>query len=213
MIQTEVLSNNEVAEGYFLLKFKRTFDFEPGQVIAITTEKSNAPRLYSICSSRFSETIDVLYGLVESGQLTPCMSKLKIGQDLWIGMPSGKFTSRTGKNYWIATGTGLAPFASMAFSGDIKNKILIHGVAYENQLFFRNKLTELLEKNYIGCCSKEECPGLFFGRVTHYLSTIEVLPNNATYYLCGNAEMVVETRELLISKGVSFDRILAEIYF
>jgi ferredoxin--NADP+ reductase len=33
------------------------------------------------------------------------------------------------------------------------------------------------------------------------------------YYLCGSAEMVVESREILISKGIPFNNIVAEIYF
>ncbi len=31
--------------------------------------------------------------------------------------------------------------------------------------------------------------------------------------LCGNAEMVVEVRDLLISRGIPFGQIRAEIYF
>ncbi len=33
------------------------------------------------------------------------------------------------------------------------------------------------------------------------------------YYLCGSAEMVVDTRDILIRKGVPFDQIISEIYF
>ena len=33
------------------------------------------------------------------------------------------------------------------------------------------------------------------------------------YYLCGSAEMVVEIRDILIEKGIPFDRIISEIYF
>jgi ferredoxin--NADP+ reductase len=33
------------------------------------------------------------------------------------------------------------------------------------------------------------------------------------YYLCGKALMVVEVRDLLISRGIPFENILSEIYF
>ena len=33
------------------------------------------------------------------------------------------------------------------------------------------------------------------------------------YYLCGSAEMVVDTRDILIEKGIPFENIVSEIYF
>lgn len=33
------------------------------------------------------------------------------------------------------------------------------------------------------------------------------------YYLCGSADMVVEARDILISKGIPFGNIISEIYF
>ena len=39
------------------------------------------------------------------------------------------------------------------------------------------------------------------------------LPVDRKYYLCGSAEMVVGTRDILISKNVPYDAIIAEIYF
>jgi len=42
---------------------------------------------------------------------------------------------------------------------------------------------------------------------------LDDLPEDQKYYLCGSAEMVVECREILISKGIAFSNIVAEIYF
>jgi len=67
--------------------------------------------------------------------------------------------------------------------------------------------------NYIRCCSQEEGPGLYPGRLTAYLKDLKTLPTAQMYYLCGSAEMVVETRDILISKGIPFANILSEIYF
>jgi ferredoxin--NADP+ reductase len=39
------------------------------------------------------------------------------------------------------------------------------------------------------------------------------LPTDENYYLCGSSEMVVETRDILVDKGVPFGNIIAEIYF
>ena len=39
------------------------------------------------------------------------------------------------------------------------------------------------------------------------------LPKQIKYYLCGNPEMVVEVRDIILGKGVDFENIIAEIYF
>jgi len=42
---------------------------------------------------------------------------------------------------------------------------------------------------------------------------LTVIPADIKYYLCGKALMVVETRDILIERGVPFSNILSEIYF
>jgi ferredoxin--NADP+ reductase len=55
--------------------------------------------------------------------------------------------------------------------------------------------------------------GVYSGRVTQYLQEQARLDPNLKYYLCGSAEMVVEARDILISKGIPFEHIISEIYF
>ena len=113
----------------------------------------------------------------------------------------------------IATGTGIAPFYSMFQSGQFENKKLIHGARYLNQFYFEDELDWTMGHNYVRCCSQEESCDVFPGRVTDYLNTLENLPKNQQYYLCGKALMVVEVRDLLIGRGIPYENILAEIYF
>jgi len=68
-------------------------------------------------------------------------------------------------------------------------------------------------ERYIRCCTKEQSCNVFPGRVTAYMNEINNQPTQINYYLCGKALMVVEVRDLLISKGVPYENILAEIYF
>jgi len=49
--------------------------------------------------------------------------------------------------------------------------------------------------------------------VTDYLKSVAALPGDYKYYLCGRAEMVVEARDILIAKGIPFNKIISEIYF
>ena len=157
--------------------------------------------------------IRILYNVVEEGFLTPRMSLLETGDTIWITEPRGSFTGSSAPAIWIAAGTGIAPFYSMFRSGLHQNKTLIHGSRYLEQFFFFDEFSDRLGPHYIRCCSSEYDGQVYHGRVTSYLGEVETLDTNLNYYLCGSAEMVVDTRDILIERGISFDQIISEIYF
>jgi ferredoxin--NADP+ reductase len=101
----------------------------------------------------------------------------------------------------------------MIRSGRFSNKKLVHGVSYVNQFYFEDFLKKELGDKYIGCCSRETEGNHFAGRITDYLLAQNDLPKGDKYYLCGQALMVVEVRDLLIQKGVPYGQIYAEIFF
>ena len=203
----------QIAENAYVLEYQRFFDFEAGQIISIALSADESPRMYSIASGERDENIQVLFNVVNEGHLTPALSCLKAGDYLWTSAGFGKFTGTTGKAWWIAQGTGIAPFASMFRSGQREGKVLIHGGRYPDSFYYSDEFEPVLGENYIRCCSREIIPGTFHGRVTDYLNSIGPLSAEPLYYLCGSSEMVVETRDLLIKKGVPFTRIVGEIYF
>jgi ferredoxin/flavodoxin---NADP+ reductase len=177
--------SEQLSPGFYLIGFKRSFNFVAGQVIGISLREDNARRLYSICSGENEEEIRILYKVVEDGYLTPQLSDLEAGDTIWISPPGGVFTSNTEPAIWIATGTGIAPFYSMVRSGLGKNKILL----------------------------EESNESVYAGRVSSYLEEQADLNPDLKYYICGSAEMVVEIRDLLIGKGIPFSHIISEIYF
>ena len=101
----------------------------------------------------------------------------------------------------------------MLRSGKADQKFLIYGNRYLEQFHFHEEFSHQLGNKYIRCCSGEDDPGVFHGRVTAYLQEQDHLDPELKYYLCGSAEMVVDTRDLLIEKGIPFDQIISEIYF
>jgi ferredoxin--NADP+ reductase len=213
LTQVTITSTEELSRSLFLISFKRTFNFVAGQVIGITLGQDDARRLYSICSGEKENEVRILYKVVAEGYLTPQLSDLEVGDAIWITPPSGEFTGTLEPAVWIATGTGIAPYYSMLRSGFGKNKILLHGNRYLEQFHFYDEFRETLGQDYIRCCSAEENEDVYHGRVTGYLEEHHNLNPDLKYYLCGSAEMVVETRDLLIRKGVPFGHIISEIYF
>ncbi len=207
-----VLKNEELAEGAYIISFKKNFDFIAGQVIALGVTPKIAPRLYSIASGENDENIEILYSEKSDGSLTPMLSLLKPGDNLMVSEPFGTFTQTSNSSIYIAAGTGIAPFMSRIRSGKADNPTVIHGASYP-EFFYYNKELEVLGRNYIRCCSRCSDDKLFQGRVTDYVKQWHNLDTNKKYYLCGSAEMVVETRDALIAKGVPFANINSEIYF
>lgn len=208
-----ITSNIEISPNVYVISWKREMAFTPGQVVKISLNKNEAPRIYSICSGNLEDEISVLYNIKPGGILTPHLAELKSGDEIIVSNPYGSFSCDDSPAFWISTGTGVAPFHSMIQSGNTKNKILIHGVSFANQFYFSDFLQKSLGKNYIRCCSREKEGGQFHGRVTDYLKVTDDLPKDYKYYLCGQASMVVEVRDLLIEKGVPYDQIFAEIFF
>ncbi len=213
-LQNVVLTGNEeISIGVHLISWERKHDFFPGQVVKITIDKAVPPRIYSICSGNTESEIRVLFNVKEDGLLTPSLAGMIPGMKILTTKPYGSFKDGKKPAWWIAAGTGIAPFYSMFRSGISENKTLIHGVRQLNQFYFEDELEWAMGDRYIRCCSQEQSCNVFPGRVTQYLNEINALPANMNYFLCGKALMVVEVRDLLIEKGVPYENILAEIYF
>lgn len=209
----KITGNMEISPDVYVLSWHRESDFNPGQVVKITADLLEAPRIYSICSGNREADISILFNVKPGGVLTPRLAQLKPGDELFVSEPYGNFTCDDSPAYWISTGTGIAPFHSMIQSGKFSHKKLLHGVSHANQFYFEDYLQEKLGENYHRCCSRENNGIHFPGRVTAYLASLPELPKGDKYYLCGQASMVVEVRDLLIEKGVPFNQIYAEIFF
>lgn len=204
----------EIAPGVFVLSFYRQFDFIPGQVVAITTEEGDpAPRIYSICSGRDEPLMSILFNLVPEGKLTTKLALLKKGDTVYSSAPYGSFYGDGSPAYWIASGTGIAPFISMLRSGLSGNKYIIHGGRKRESFYFQDELSREMPGRYLRCSSSEQDKEFYNGRLTSYLDSLESLESGYRYYLCGSAEMVVEARDILIEKGIPYDMIFSEIYF
>ncbi|KAF0196220.1 MAG: ferredoxin--NADP+ reductase [Bacteroidetes bacterium] len=203
----------QIAPGVFVLSFPRPWDFTAGQVLGIGAHATDEARLYSIASGELDDEVDILYNINPDGKLTPWLARVVTGDNIWVSEPFGSFTGTGEPAWWIASGTGIAPFSAMFRTGLTAGKKLIHGGRDLNSFYFSQTFSATLNDNYIRCCSRESGEGIYDGRITRYLSELPQVPHNEKYYLCGSAEMVVEVRDILITKGVPFDNIISEIYF
>ncbi|MEI6891868.1 MAG: FAD-dependent oxidoreductase [Pontiella sp.] len=213
LFKTTLTRHEEISPGVFVIGFIRKHDFIPGQAIKLGIDDLNPPRIYSICSGNQEHELCVLFNIKDDGFLTPKLAKMCAGDTVYASAPYGTFCGTEHPAWWIATGTGIAPFRSMLASGMGGNKKLVHGVRHLNQFYYEDELRRGLGENYFRCCSSMAADGIQSGRVTPFLEQRTDFSKDWKYYICGQATMAVETRDLLISKGIPFAHIITEIYF
>lgn len=210
----KVIQNKIVSEHYKVLQLEKYCDFKAGQIIGISLQTGLPTRMYSIASGERDESIDILYSLYPNGEVTPQLWQLKAGDTVQASHPSGRFEANPHAMTWIAAGTGIAPFVAMLRSAKQSNIQLIHGARQSDEFYNAAEFDKILGSNYIRCISQPTNePNYFNGRVSDYLRTQQTIDRSRYYLLCGGSEMVVEVRDLLLSRGVSFLNIAAEIYF
>lgn len=212
----------KVSSDAWVLYWNRTFAFRAGQVVPLALDAVGPTRLYSLASGENEPEAGILFNLVDGGRLTPRMGNLKPGDSFWVGKPQGTFVLDQPPAVFIATGTGVAPFWSMAASGLTRGCTLVHGARRRESFYFGKQFRTIPGLTYIPCCSQPQesslqdsdaGPGeVFPGRVTAWLRQTDCDPA-LRYYLCGSAEMIVEARDILVEKGVSFRNIISEVYF
>lgn len=204
----------DLTDSTYILRFDRNgMDFIPGQHITLGLHGDTQLREYSIYSPNNVDYLEVIIREVEDGLISKKLRKLKKGDIVNVDGPFGFFTLEskllnTAKFLFIATGTGIAPFHSIAKSINDLNYTILHGIRTSDETY---ESFEYDKNSYISCTSRDD-KGDFHGRVTDYLSKNHV-DSDTIIYLCGNYEMIHAVYDILTTKGISPDNIRTEVYF
>jgi benzoate/toluate 1,2-dioxygenase reductase subunit len=197
----EVLGRRWLSDITFEIELTRppSFQFNPGQRILVIHQQFE--RDYSIASDPEGSTISLCIRHVRGGRLTPLLAAVKIGSRISFTGPHGYFLFRPSQRppIFIATGTGVAPFVSIARSG-IKEFTLLHGVRRPSELYYE-ALLRTAAKRYVPCLSgrptePSERKNAFQGRVTDYLQKT-LTPGTYDFYLSGRMEMIRDITHLV----------------
>jgi len=169
-----------------------SFIFSPGQRLRFI--ENDMERDYSLVSIPEDPIIILCIRRVKNGKFSNILATAKIGTRLTFSGPHGYFIFHfSGKRVvFVATGTGIAPFVSMAKSG-ARDFILLHGVRRPEDIFYEAFFRHTT-KRYVPCLSGSSFdapspPDAFHGRVTEYLG--KKLPiGSYDFYLSGRQEMI-----------------------
>ena len=201
----------------------RLADADPEEIAADAPDKL-VKRAYSISSgSRNREFVEFYVALVGSGELTPRLFALAVGDRLYLGPKAkGLFTLDrvpADKNVlMVATGTGLAPYVSMLRThlDDRPDQriAVLHGASFSWDLGYRAELERMAAHHanltYLPVVSRpdEDWAG-WTGRLPGWLDRPELpeacgfdlAPQPTHVLLCGNPGMIEEARARLAEKG------------
>jgi ferredoxin--NADP+ reductase len=171
--------------------------------------------------------------VVPGGQFTSRLSRLKEGDPIYVERKSYGFLTtdrfEAGKDLWmVATGTGLAPFLSIlhdfATWEQYDNLVLVQSVRTQPELAYEDLIRGFEGSEYYGefahklryarIVTREPAPGALRDRVTKLLANgvleenigLKLDHDRSRIMLCGNPEMVEDSRKILNERGFKVSR-------
>ncbi|MBD7948386.1 ferredoxin--NADP reductase [Psychrobacter communis] len=193
-------------------------------------------RAYSIVSSPFDEILEFFSIVIPDGAFTSQLQHLEVGDELLLNtMPFGfltlaRYQKPLPKDLWLlATGTGLAPFLSMLQDlktwEDYEHIVLAYSTRSAEELAYMDKIESLQEDFgslvdnpanliFIPIVTREPVEGALTERLPKLLldgtlqarAGIDLDVDSTHVMLCGNPEMVEDTKETLKRLGLVMNR-------
>ena len=193
-------------------------------------------RAYSIVSSPFDEILEFFSIVIPDGAFTSQLQHLEVGDELLLNtVPFGfltlaRYQKPLPKDLWLlATGTGLAPFLSMLQDlktwEDYEHIVLAYSARSTEELAYMDKIESLQEDFgtlvdnpakliFIPIVTREPVEGALTERLPKLLldgtlqarAGIDLDVDSTHVMLCGNPEMVEDTKETLKSLGLVMNR-------
>jgi ferredoxin--NADP+ reductase len=149
-----VLSVRHWNEHLFSFRITRpaSFRFRSGEFVMIGLKGENGKpllRAYSVASPAWDEELEFLSIKVQDGPLTSKLQLIQPGDQIYLGRkPTGTLVTDAllpGKRlFMLSTGTGLAPFLSLARDPDVyefyEQVVVVHSVRRVSDLAFNDEL-------------------------------------------------------------------------
>jgi ferredoxin--NADP+ reductase len=203
-------------------------NFQPGEFTMIGMgDKLSPNRAYSIANSPEDDYLEFLSIKVEDGPLTSRLQNIAVGDEIEVSPKAiGTLLLRNlepepcingnGRLWMISTGTGLAPFLSLARHPEVyeyyEEVIVTHTCRTNAELVFRRELEQAGAKVYQTVTREAPAEGVYKGRITDNIrsgllfSNLGVDPlmfdkSRDRIMICGGPAFNNEIRDMLESVG------------
>jgi NAD(P)H-flavin reductase len=191
--------------------------FKPGQFVSFkeTIGDKKITRPYSIASLPDGNRFELCLNLVHGGLFSPRLFEMGRGDSIEMSAPLGFFTVRDPAKdaLFVATGTGIAPFRSMApdylSHPHAAQLTMLFGVRHEHTIYYRDDFIAWAGKypNFRFWPTLSRAESVWTGRTGHVQThLLEALGDrrDLDVYICGLKAMVDDVRAIL--KALGFDR-------
>ncbi|MFP6833018.1 MAG: ferredoxin--NADP reductase [Pseudomonas sp.] len=209
------------------------FRFRAGQFARLGVVKADGStvwRAYSMVSSPFDEHLEFFSIVVPGGEFTSELSRLEVGDTLLVDRQAFGYLTLDrfvdGRDLWLlSTGTGVAPFLSILQDFDVWERfariILVYSVREARELAYQSLIAGLAQRDYLAehihklqfipTVTRESHPGALAGRITTLIENgeleraagVELSAEHSRVMLCGNPQMIDDTRALLKKRHMS----------
>jgi len=209
------------------------FRFRAGQFARLGVTKADGSvvwRAYSMVSSPFDEHLDFYSIVVPGGEFTSELSRLREGDELLVDRQAFGYLTLDrfvdGRDLWLlATGTGIAPFLSILQDFEAWERFerikLVYSVREARELAYLDLIAGLEQRDYLAeyagklqfipVVTREQHPGALNGRITTLIENgeleraagLELIPEHSRVMLCGNPQMIDDTRQVLKARGLN----------
>ena len=220
LLESKIIQRLDLSD--FMLKLwiskPENYSFKPGQYCTIGVDGIERP--YSIASSPDENFLELFVELVEHGELSPIIWKMKVGDKLTLRPKAKGIFQIKDTNYnnylLICTVTGIVPYVSYVryFLNNNSSNMKFHilqGSSYMDEFGYLEELMTI-SKDYPDFVTyqptisrpkdtrNEEWNGKT-GRVNiiaeNYINQKQLNIDNTIVYACGNPDMIIDIKEKL----------------
>lgn len=232
----KVLSVHRWAHNLFSFTMTRPahFKFTAGQFarIGLMVNGELVVRAYSVVSSPFDENLEFFSIVVPDGAFTSNLQHLEVDDELYLDKTAygyltlARYQLPLAHDLWLlATGTGLAPFLSMLQDFETWTKYqhihLIYSVRSTAELAYVDRIQEIAESfgeghtgfKFVPIITRDpnatlhdRLPVLIENGELEKVVGLSLNPATSHVMLCGNPQMVEDTKDALKQRGLKMNR-------
>ncbi|MDP2688200.1 MAG: ferredoxin--NADP reductase [Aequorivita sp.] len=204
--------------------------FKAGQFIKIALEIDGEVigRPYSLVNPPVSRPLEFYCIEVPDGPLTSRLTKLTAGDKILVAPRAHGFMILDevppARHLWLmATGTGVGPFLSILATDQpwqhFEQVVLVYAVRTLSELGYQERIAQIAAKHpgqfaFIPFLSREPSDFALPGRIPQAITDgrlearagIAISTENSQIMLCGNPQMVKDTNNVLVERGLKKHR-------
>ncbi len=230
-VQGTVVGKRRTTERlYWLQVDAEVAPFQAGQFtkLALDIDGEMAGRPYLFINTPGEKPLEFYFIEMPGELLTQRLAALEAGDAVWVAPQAAGFLTLAevpdAKHLWLlSTGTGIGPFLSILKTEApwqrFDRVMLAHAVRHADELAYGETIRDLAQRHgeqfrFVPFVSREETDFALRARIPEAIADgrlearadVALAPENSQVMLCGNPDMLRDTTEVLLTRGLKKNR-------